>query len=314
MRVNRFATQNSSGFTLVELLVVIAIIGILISMLLPAVQQVREAARRTKCSNNLRQSVLAAHSFESSNGFFPPACNGPGNDNDFATDDADQYLFPWFPRPNHFGNYFGWGTYILPYIEESNRFNQVNFETLWSQLDEISTKRVDNYICPSDSSPLGNTRYSGQFSPNAKSNYVMCIGAISFGLRQAGFSKEKWGFGWQDFTPKHRDVLDGLSNTIVFGEREGVSENAAGHRGALWIGPQNNHYQAVLGMGPVLGIDVANAPNGSNHGWLLASSFHPGGANVGAGDGAVRFIADHIDLDLFSDLCTIAEGTAAGFD
>ena len=253
--------SSRRGFTLVELLVVIAIIGILVSMLLPAVQQVREAARRTSCLNNLRQSCLAVHNFESSNGFFPPAFNGGGNDNNINTNDPGQYLFPFLPRPNHNGNFYGWGTFILPFMEEENRFNAFDLTTLWSQIDDISTKRINAYVCPTDPAPLGNDRYSGTAGElNAKSNYVMCLGSLSFGQRGSNSMKEKWGFGWRDFTPKHGDVFDGVSNTIMFGEREGITTNNSGHKGALWVGTQNNNRQTVVGRGPGNATDVGNGP------------------------------------------------------
>ena len=306
-KVDLMFFKSRNAFTLVELLVVIAIIGILVSMLLPAVQQVREAARRTACLNNLRQCGLASQNFESANGFFPPGFNGGGSDNNFDTNDPDQYLFPYLPRTNHNGNFYGWGVYILPFMEQENRHDAFDFTTLWSQVDDISTKAIDTYICPTDPAPLGNDRYSGTAGElNAKSNYVMCLGSLSFGQRSSLSMKEKWGFGWRDFTPKHRDISDGVSNTIMFGEREGISTNNSGHKGAIWVGPQANNFQVAVGRGPGSGTDAANGPNGWNVGWNVAASFHPSGANVGNGDASTRFISNNIDLQLFSQICTIA--------
>ena len=144
---------RNQGFTLVELLVVIAIIGILIGMLLPAVQQVREAARRTSCMNNSRQQMLAMHNFESAHQHFPPAWNGQGSVPGYGND-GNEYLSPWTQR---FGNFLGWQTFILPFGEQNNLFEEFSLTQGWSQTDvnpisgiAPSTRVVENYRCPSD--------------------------------------------------------------------------------------------------------------------------------------------------------------------
>ena len=116
--------SKSNGFTLVELLVVIAIIGILIGMLLPAVQAVREAARRIQCANNLRQNVLAMHNYASAHGEFPPGKNDDGTDN-------KRTPTPIIGRPsdNTQGIAYAWGLFVLPFVEQQNLFDQFREQT-----------------------------------------------------------------------------------------------------------------------------------------------------------------------------------------
>ncbi len=137
-----------NGFTLVELLVVIAIIGILIGMLLPAVQQVREAARRTACANNMRQLGLALHNFESAFGHFPPGFTStPTSDGTVPT---GQYIDPvtWNASPG-----WGWGTHLLPFIESQNVYDQIDVQAaIWApQHREIIQTQLPVFLCPSSS-------------------------------------------------------------------------------------------------------------------------------------------------------------------
>ena len=258
---------RKKGFTLVELLVVIAIIGILIGMLLPAVQQVREAARRTQCLNNLRQLALACHNYESGFQEFPPGCNW----NDTSADQTrnDQLL----DRER-----IAWGTFILPFIEQDNlhdvfRSATTNWTTNWWLAtiagEPVPSQVVPAYICPSDASPDGD--FNGFLSvteagsPAAKSNYVCIAGAgnINSGdpveirgemdhlnattdVRDSGMNSTThlWGVFGKNSKTSIGEISDGTSNCIILGERATRSNWESGQDrdlqerpgGAVWAG------------------------------------------------------------------------------
>ncbi len=139
----RPSTRPRDGFTLIELLVVIAIIAILIGLLLPAVQKVREAASRMKCANNLKQMALAMHGFHDANHAFPPAFAKPSN--------------------------YGWQVWILPYIEQSGLYNAINPTATTLSVNADTILPVSIYACPSDPGPAINPFFAGY----AKSNYAV---------------------------------------------------------------------------------------------------------------------------------------------
>ena len=300
--MDRYISRERNAFTLVELLVVIAIIGILIGMLLPAVQQVREAARRTSCANTVRQQMIALHNYESTLGHFPPAFN--------STEPTGGFLSPWVQR---FGNTFGWQTFILPFNEQNNIHDQFDFSTSWTQLDNISTQPMANYRCPSDQDDgEGHTKYSGpNGDPNTRSSYVMSIGSLSHFNRSEGFFSERWGVGWFDTKTTFADMRDGSSNILFIGERDNMRMSADGDHGAVWVGLQGFREHCTTGRGPENATDFANAPNGSNHGFNF-SSFHPVGVNIGLGDASVHFLTETVNLDVMRKLCAISDGEPTG--
>ena len=321
LRSFRYPTRNA--FTLVELLVVIAIIGILIGMLLPAVQQVREAARLTACKNNSRQQMLALLNYENTHQHFPPAWNGQGSVDGYGND-GNEFLAPWEQR---FGNFLGWQAFILPFIEQNNAYSELNLERGWSQTDispvtglAVSTRVIPGYVCPSDETGEGHSKYSGPNGDlNGESSYVICIGALSFSDRIAGNLPQQWGVGWQDSETTFAKMSDGSSNTLFIGERdnvkmnmEGVSEGEEGFHGALWIGRQGWRRYTVAGEGPASATDFGNAPNGSNIAFNVAASLHPGGATIGLGDGSVHFLSDNVSLEVMKNMCAIADGVVTG--
>ena len=339
---------NRQAFTLVELLVVIAIIGILISMLLPAVQQVREAARRVSCANNLRQIALAALNYESGLMRFPPGMNGPSNDSRLSRSSS-----PINPQPSDptLGQSIGWAVYLLPFMEQtplhnnleslSNRYENSYAASLDDNGKLIVSNVIPGFICPSDSSPEGdfNERYthpdatSGGLGLEAKSNYVATMGVnaslhstwFMISLNDSANSARSGDWGVFGINSKTRvsDIRDGMSNVILFGERSSaenslvwLSDIERVPRGAIWSGWSDGcnapgHGDRVSVMGCVSRRNLAEAftVNGSWSSTGVASSFHPGGANIALADGSVHFVDQNIGFNTFCDLNIMADGT-----
>ena len=255
--------QSKAGFTLVELLVVIAIIGILIGMLLPAVQQVREAARRSACSNNIRQSALAALNFESANQRFPPGMNFRENGNSRTSG-------PVTPRPGNSTRAINiaWSMYILPFMEQNNLYDQFlsgtknwdeDFRTLVGSNGELLVSTViSSFICPSDAGPNDdlNEYYTHEdvvaTGFHSKQNYVACMGGangtfstsnvVSLNDPSNPTAFAEWGIYGFNSKTTFSDIQDGSSNVIAFGERWSKTEEEAGggtsvkSYGAVWSG------------------------------------------------------------------------------
>lgn len=219
------------GFTLIELLVVIAIIGILVGLLLPAVQKVREAAAHMGCTNNLKQIGLALHNYHDSQGSFPPGYVD-GNTDPTSTPDNDV------------GPGWGWASFLLPYIEQGSVFNQINFSQgvgLGSNA-AVSQLPLKIFQCPSDPYQQNFTVWPTNVVV-AHSNYVGCNGweecfnnaggagqgggsdGLSGGLGQGGD-----GLFYRNSRNRMASVMDGLSNTIFVGERSG------NHSPSTWTG------------------------------------------------------------------------------
>ena len=225
--------RNRRGFTLIELLVVIAIIAILIGLLLPAVQKVREAAARAKCQNNLKQMVLATHNYESANGTFPPGA-GPLP--------ADYPANAQRPSPQ---------ALILPYVEQSNKYNQFNFAFDVNSAPENLAARIQDipiYLCPSDYSNGYWAASAG--APNyGRTNYFANIGRQAHptlrdeatnGVFFVEFTLTQWNtLGNKPRSVRINDVKDGTSNTAMWAEikrglREGPGEPNGSVRVVQW--------------------------------------------------------------------------------
>jgi prepilin-type N-terminal cleavage/methylation domain-containing protein len=309
--------KKRRGFTLIELLVVIAIIAVLIALLLPAVQQAREAARRTQCKNNLKQIGLAMHNYHDTFNSFPPGY--------ITKQDCNATAGAW-PACNvgELG-VWSWGASILAFLEQGNLASQLNIGTL--SLDQALAVPASRaalqtplpvYLCPSDPGPPLNDyasatdRYDFRVTPDgttmiqiARSNYVMMANAWDSTTPPVYFAQygTPHGMGFANSRVKIADVTDGTSNTILVGERSYMYKQANKVGGANALGfsaatnLQDSSY-ARKGNGlAAIGITYngINAVVGGEHDVRGFSSNHAGGAHFLLSDGSVHFISENID-------------------
>ncbi len=306
--------RRLSGFTLIELLVVIAIIGILIALLLPAVQAAREAARRTTCRSNLRQLGLALHLYHDAHGTLPPG---------WLALDPDTGL----PMPEGSPGW-AWGSLVLPYVEQSPLAGRLTFESSIDDALNVSPVKttVHTFRCPSDVAPetLRIRRHdhaddaAGEDDHDhteihdlddsyplrlevGRSNYVGVFGTkdLDFCEHQGpGFICAGDGTFFHQSRVRFRDLTDGLSQTMILGER--------GSRlgGSTWVG--------VVAEGELAAVRVVgttdHTPNHPAGHFDDFSSYHPVGAHLLFGDGSVRIMADTVDIQIYQNLATRAAG------
>jgi prepilin-type N-terminal cleavage/methylation domain-containing protein/prepilin-type processing-associated H-X9-DG protein len=279
--------HTRGAFTLVELLVVIAIIGILIALLLPAVQAAREAARRMQCTNNLKQFGIAMHAYHDTFKCFPPG----------------------FMAVDHQGNVAGgwaWGVFLMPYIEQSSL--QGTLSTTQYTLSQVITDpallpmlqtELSVFKCPS--SPMEPLReFQGPGSQMvATSNYTCTRGFYRYS-GAVHLQKPNNGIFYAESSTKIRDVRDGSSNTFAIGERTVLPVHAADPaRWPSWCGPGG------LGIGATVSSCVSirlNHPTDMHS----HSSHHPGGGNFCFVDGSVHFISETIE----SNTAGLTDGNA----
>jgi prepilin-type N-terminal cleavage/methylation domain-containing protein/prepilin-type processing-associated H-X9-DG protein len=287
------------GFTLIELLVVIAIIAILIALLLPAVQQAREAARRSQCKNNLKQIGLALHNYHDVFGMFPPGYVKP----------VHTAAAPSWVTAGPAG--WGWAAFILPYLDQSALYNQMDVSGLGYPHDYTSQIRTPLavYRCPSDIGPKINDRSwwrsktdSGHTA--ATSNYK----AVNSHAYLQVNNNATGGFSTNSSTGM-RDILDGTSNTIAVGETAYVP--VLNPTGGVWAGsidsdstnPRDACGDSLVGASARINEIVIDNSRFSNSadtwskGWMAMmsmNSYHTGGVQVVFFDGSVRFIGENI--------------------
>ena len=324
--MSRPSRACKNGFTLVELLVVIAIIGILIGMLLPAVQQVREAARRTQCANNLRQIGIACLNFESSNEFFPPGLNipiGTGSGMVFPTNSlVKNGKIKQPPFANKFGSWLAW---ILPYMEQNNINANYNFDVREyanaNGPNSIAAQLVPSYICPSDYLPKSVITYTtgGTTYYFGVNSYFGNAGVKSWFISTATFD----GVFQINSQTKLGIIKDGTSNTILAGERFSFDAEWAdlpNRRGWAWSSynsPQDClagtlepiNYKMPLGVGPNPSFTYQDSRLSS------FGSGHPGGSNFVMCDGSSHFLnaSGTGGLVNYQNLSKIADGNVVTF-
>jgi prepilin-type N-terminal cleavage/methylation domain-containing protein/prepilin-type processing-associated H-X9-DG protein len=333
------------GFTLIELLVVIAIIAILIGLLLPAVQKVREAANRAKCQNNLHQMAIACHNCNDVHGRLPPQ----------AGDYGGAYLAPLF-------------FHLLPYLEQQNVFNDaafldpsgfvgkatptaaVNIGIIWPTWDSVvpgvplrwlRQTLVPNYQCPSDPS-LGNCLDWCKGDASYAGNFQVFGGSQNANIHPNRASN--WLTVWDGNAKIPATITDGTSNTILFAEKYSRCNGVHNPAGTWWMRGVLHGSSTPLGGGDdsypgdrlsaVFGGGIGN----DNTVWLQgtasifqvqplnylaspgpcdgrrASSGHTGGMNVGLGDGSVRFLSQGISPTTWWLACVPNDGLPMGSD
>ena len=339
---------NRRAFTLLELLVVIAIIGILVGLLLPAVQSAREAARRMQCSNNLKQMILATHNYESTYRRLP----GLTGSSSFS------------PQAR-----------ILPFIEQANLHNLIDFQQplyvgpVWrAQLNPLLVPAagmvVPTFLCPSDAAtPQRETiAADGNTARVAGLNYMFSYGSGTLTNYDDRYRTD--GIVWENSWARFADITDGMSNTVMLSETligdnqvsttvpvgntlyrrvaswPGSSGNPPGqpgfHQGGVTISnpdlstvfpSQTTSYRGTRGETWIRGVPYAVVTNGyltPNHpipditvhgrGWFASRSLHPGGVNIGLCDGSVRFMPNSVDRGIYVALHSRDGGEVTSHD
>jgi len=308
------APRVSRAFTLIELLVVIAIIGVLIALLLPAVQSAREAARRAQCLNNQKQIGLAMHNYHGTNDTFPPGyvSNTQGNQ----------------PTGPDIGPGWGWGTMLLSYLEQTPLSNSVNFSLPTSDPGSKTARQANLsvFLCPSNTGatgPLTIKDGSGNVlvSDLAAGQYVAMAGQ----WEPEEFPAPNTGIFYRNSRIGLRDITDGSSTTLMAGER---SQNVAN---ATWVGMvpfgqacNNPRWPVqdceasnvlILGhTGPSPDEQWIDTPNYKKAGADDFHSLHPGGCNFLFADGSIRFVKETINPQVYSYLATRAGGEVISAD
>lgn len=315
------------GFTLVELLVVITIIGILIALLLPAVQAAREAARRSQCANNLKQLGLAIHGYADVHRRFPLG--------------ASHYTWEWtgtVQSVNRHGSLF---VAILPFIEQQALHSScvfkgdTDFLSVLPNGQPVYTAWIETLLCPSGVGQTYNPRSSDSVTGSQKralSNYSPCQGnqyfsscnyhGNTFGTAPTNHGDTLDGnqisgvFGHMAWGASVAEITDGLSNTIAIGE---IRPECSWHGSGGWM------YFNAMWFGTTCPMNYCNCPDNPGNagcdckapgGWVCDMGFksrHPGGAMFGLCDGSVRFVSETIDYEMYQRLGDRRDGRTVSF-
>jgi prepilin-type N-terminal cleavage/methylation domain-containing protein/prepilin-type processing-associated H-X9-DG protein len=290
------ARGRQSGFTLVELLVVIAIIGILIALLLPAVQAAREAARRSQCTNHMKQLAISLHNYHDTFLAFPPGGRHGGNTNQLS-----------------------WAVGILPYIEQKPLYDKFDFKLNGFGSHVIhSLNRIDTFLCPSSKVERNLSEQAVNPATNANefgytNHYLGVMGpkgpipqfnTTSSTTTPPNYQVYTGSPGWGDFatqgilgrntTKRMRDITDGTSNTFLLGELSW--NNANSYRS--WIrGGEGNPAPSCKNVYNAINLIPFNGTDNFND--VSFGSQHPGGCMFAMADGSVMFVQQSINMDVY---------------
>ncbi len=311
------------AFTLVELLVVIAIIGILVGLLLPAVQAAREAARRMQCSNNVKQTSLACHNYESAFRTFPPggivsytparlAAMTAAN---FCTTGSNRTQAPWT-------------VLILPFLEETNLYNRFDFSRTFTgssnirgQLpnSELFFTVMSKYQCPSDPDSTS-TVYNGNYLGVQGGGPTTGVGSAPCSTQGGTRVFFQNGMIYANSKVTHGSIPDGTTNTFLIGESRYMPtprmRNGGPHAGWASSLKADNRFAVPLTFaGAVLQINAQRRmgpPDGFAFVSRIFGSMHVGGCHFGLADGSVQFISESIDINTYRLLSIRNDGQVIG--
>jgi prepilin-type N-terminal cleavage/methylation domain-containing protein/prepilin-type processing-associated H-X9-DG protein len=327
------------AFTLIELLVVIAIIGILIGLLLPAVQKVRSAANRTKCANNLHQLILACHNYESAYHQFPPGAKGYGA----------CYTNTGFGDPKIY-NQNGL-VLLLPFMEQDALYRTMDLTQAMSGQNTgyccgsagdsggtvvgnpaVNAAAVSTvlpcFTCPADMNGnihlgAGGAYGCGTGGNGVKTNYDFCMHENDFwycnNWRNVAPQSQRRMFG-ESSTTRVADIMDGTSNTIAIGEQTTTNSDGVVNTNGTCT-PWGYRGWVHMGIDPAYGgiNDWKKDSSGNPHpgvlvNWAFAGSLHPGGCHFAFADGAVHFLSETIPTTTLDQLSAMADGKTPSWD
>lgn len=340
--MSRRSHRGQHGFTLVELLVVIAIIGVMVGLLLPAVQSAREAARRMSCGNNMKQLGLAIHNYESTYKRFPAGRMSLGGL-------AGSGAAPFRPDPST-KNIHGLVA-VLPFIEQQTVYDRFNFsgafgnyvrpgssplavpDAIVSGNGKLSETVVSTFYCPSDGGNpdiAPSTFYSpdlgaGIIAKKTCYDYIMTNSTLgNYNLHNSMSSDTRYIFGENSYT-RMASIIDGTTNTLAFGEitLELFNGVTSSWSYAGWVSVGVDPVGAWNTTFPARGLNIWNYNNntsplnnkrGRRASWYSCASLHPGGVQFTLADGSVRFISDSIDVANLTRLCRMSDGQVITYE